>query len=92
MDKLSNVDETEKSDQKEKRKAELFERERQERLSKLDEWKVNILMLFFKDISSLRSKIFCGQTQVIRECRKHSRLTCIFHNSSALLSDVSDDN
>ena len=34
------MDETEKTDEKEKRKAELFEKERQERLSKLDEWKV----------------------------------------------------
>ncbi|XP_028407038.1 coiled-coil domain-containing protein 112-like [Dendronephthya gigantea] len=40
MDKLSNVDEHEKSDLKEKRKAELYEKERQERLAKLDEWKV----------------------------------------------------
>ena len=40
MDKLSNVDDTEKTQDKEKRKAEMFEKERQERLSKLDEWKV----------------------------------------------------
>ena len=40
IDKLSNVGETEKPDEKEKKKAELFEKERQERLSKLDEWKV----------------------------------------------------
>ena len=45
-DKLSNVGETEKPDEKEKRKAELFEKERQERLSKLDEWKVMCCSIF----------------------------------------------
>jgi hypothetical protein len=34
------VDDTEHIQEKEKRKAEVFEKERQERLSKLDEWKV----------------------------------------------------
>jgi hypothetical protein len=45
MDKLLNVNDTEKTDVKEKRKAELFEKERQERLSKLGDWKVLISLL-----------------------------------------------
>ena len=49
--KLSNVDETEKTDEKVKRKAELFEQERQERLSKLDEWKVPFNSLHIKSYS-----------------------------------------
>ena len=45
MDKLLNVNDTEKTVVKEKRKAELFEKERQERLSKLGDWKVLISLL-----------------------------------------------
>ena len=37
----------ETSDAKEKRKAELFEKERKERLMKLDEWKVSKVMPYF---------------------------------------------
>lgn len=48
---LSNADENDKTDEKERRKAELFEKERQERLSKLDEWKVctwwHLLLIFY---------------------------------------------
>lgn len=47
MEILSNMEGNETSDAKEKRKAELFEKERKERLMKLDEWKVSKVMPYF---------------------------------------------
>ena len=41
MEILSNMEGNETSEAKEKRKAKLFEKERKERLMKLDEWKVS---------------------------------------------------
>ena len=58
------MDETEKTDEKEKRKAELFEKERQERLSKLDEWKVMLKSCYDFGIGRIETSRTIGSRSI----------------------------
>ena len=55
---LSKVGTDEKPEAREKRKAELFEKERQERLMKLDEWKVGEMLHYSENLTIRRGVQF----------------------------------